>query len=443
MNYPRVLVTVIGRINKADTTNNGLLLRNLFGRWPRENLAQIFSGGDNGDRGFFGHYYCLGVNDRRLDSLFFKLKTEAQREFSDIDNSMSSTGRKGFFMKIFNSLGKRLMINSGLYELIFRPQISHEMQAWVKEFKPDIIFTQGYNLAFTWLPMMLARRFPVPIVFFPGDDWPAYLYHPPYCVSAIVSRLAHYAVMTSSRKLVQIAAVRLANSPYMREEYLKRYGQEFTVLMLGDDFKRTEAIPPLRLAEPSRCWIVCTGDFDRHRLPLLSDLNQACEILHGKGYHIHATVFAVNQMSEIFENSFQYLDFQPCPPHDGLMAVLRGADFLFLPERFDETSKLIKVSISTKAHLFMFAGKPIIVYSDPETGIVRYAKEEGWAAVIDSRDPLLLAQTLERLITDGDDRQQLIAGARRTALKNHHLPSIQNAFYDMLCSPVLDSREIL
>jgi glycosyltransferase involved in cell wall biosynthesis len=434
MKYPRILVTVLGRINKADTANNGLLLRNIFGNWPRENLAQIFSGGDNGDQGFFGRYHCLGPGDRRLGSLFFKLKPEAQRELSHTDNSVASTSRNKSFGKIFRSLGKHFLIDAGLYELIFRPQISREMQAWVEEFKPDIIFAQGYNLTFTWLPMMLAHRFQIPIVYYPGDDWPANRYRPDFCGSPIVSRLARYAVVTSSRKLVQMSAVRLANCQYMREEYLKRYGQEFTVLMHGYDFKRTEAIPPLRLAEPSRCWIVCTGDFDQHRLPLLADLNQACEILHGKGYNVHATVFPVNPMSEIYINSLPYVDFQTCPLHDGLMAVLRGADILFLPERFDETSKFIKVSISTKAHLFMFTGKPIVVYSDPETGIARYAKEEGWAAVIDRRDPFLLAQSLERLITDGDERRHLIACARQTALKNHHLPTIQTKFYNFLCS---------
>lgn len=442
MNYPHVLVTVLGRINTADTANNGLLLRSIFGNWPRENLAQIFSSGDNGDQGFFGRYHCLGPGDRRLGGLFLKLKPEAQRELSHIDNSMASTGRKISFGKIFRSLGRHFLIDAGLYELIFRPKISREMQDWVEEFKPDIIFAQGYNLAFTWLPMMLAHRFHIPIAYYPGDDWPANRYCPGFCDSPIVSRLARYAVVTSSRELVQMSAVRLANCQYMREEYLERYGQEFMVLMLGDDFKRTEAIPPLRLAEPSTCWIVCAGDFDRHRLPLVADLNQACEILQGKGYNFHATVFPVNPISELsaYANQYRYVDFQPCPLHNGLMAVLRGADILFLPERFDETSGLIKVSISTKAHLFMFAGKPIVVYSDPETGITRYAKEEGWAAVMDRRDPLLLAQTFERLITDGDERRRLIAVARRTAMKNHYLPVIQSSFFDLLCSALPSSK---
>ncbi|MFH1993179.1 MAG: hypothetical protein ABIK98_12390 [Pseudomonadota bacterium] len=442
MNYPRVLVTILGRINKADTANNGLLLRNIFGNWPRENLAQIFSGGDNGDQGFLGRYYCLGSRDRRLGNLFYKLKSEALAELVPMNIPESSPGRKISFVSFLRSWGKHLMMDSGLYELIFSPRISPEMLAWVEEFRPEIIFAQGYNLAFTWLPIMLAHHFHIPIAYYPGDDWSGHRYSSDLSGSTFVSQLARRAVISSSRRLIETSAVRLANSQYMREEYLKRYGQEFTVLMLGDDFKRTEAIPPLRLAEPSKCWIVCTGDFDRYRLPLLADLNQACEILYGRGYNVHATVFPVNPISELsaYTNHYPYIDFQPCPLHDGLMAVLRGADILFLPERFDETSKFIQVSISTKAHLFMFSDKPIVVYSDPVTGIVRYAKEDGWAAAVDRRDPLLLANTFEKLITDQDERQRLIDSARRTASKNHHLPTIQAKFYDLLCSALQESK---
>ena len=116
--------------------------------------------------------------------------------------------------------------------------------------------------------------------------------------------------------------------------------------------------------------------------------------------------------------------------------MLRGADILFLPERFDETAQGIRLSISSKAHLFMFSGKPIIVYSDPVTGIVRYATEDGWAAVVDRRDPGLLADTIERLFKDDVYRQQLIAGARSTAEKNHNLTTIRSSFFKLICSAI-------
>ncbi len=435
MKYPRVLVVVMGRINAADNFNNGLLLRNLFARWPKENLAQIYSGGDNGDAGYFGHYYKLGPRDRRLGWLFYKLKSEALKESAE--EMPILTGNRASISRVatLRVFGNRMLMDTGLYELIFRPRLSRAMTEWVEYFRPDFIFAQGYNLAFTWLPLMLAKRFRLPIVYYPTDDWSENCYRPELGSKGILARLARRTVIVSARQLVDRATVCLAFNPFMQEEYRKRYDKEFTVLMHGDDVSRFETMVPCRQVSSEVFWIVSTGSFDRHRLPLLFDLDEACGILSSKGFNIRATVFPV-QFSQVAElgNKFRFIQFQPCPSHDALVSVLRAADVLFLPERFDETASLIRSSVSSKAHLFMFSGRPIVVYSDPMTGIVRYAREDGWAAVVDRRDPLLLAQTFEVLITREDERQRLLACAQRTAMKNHHLPTIQTTFYDLLCS---------
>lgn len=118
------------------------------------------------------------------------------------------------------------------------------------------------------------------------------------------------------------------------------------------------------------------------------------------------------------------------------MAVLKGADILFLPERFDETAQGIALSVSSKAHLFMFSEKPIVVYSSPVTGIARYAKEGGWAEVVDSRNVSRLTGALEKLITDEAEQKRLMTQARSTAIKNHELTTIQSTFLRLLQNAV-------
>ena len=441
MRYPRVLVVALGRINAADTSNNGLLLRNLFGRWPGENLAQIYSGGDNGDEGFFGHYYRLGPQDRRLGRLFYRLKAEAQGEMAEA-NAVTASGKTLVASTApLRVLGKRLLMDTGLYELIFRPRLSREMLDCVESFRPDVIFAQGYNLAFTWLPLMLAHHSRLPIVYYPTDDWPNNRYRSDMSRFPVVARLARQAVITSSRQLVEASTVRLAFNRFMQEEYRRCYGKEFTVLMHGDDWSRYQSAQPNRLAAPDEYWIVCTGAFAHHRWPLLKDLDQACEIFNMKGFKVRATAFPVDELFSQMKE-LRYVKVEPCPSHDGLVSILLGADVLFLPERFDDTAKLIRLSVSSKAHLFMFSGRPIVVYSDPLTGIAHYASEDGWAAVVDRRDPHLLADTFEKLITDENERERLIAGARCVAMKNHHLPTIQTSFHDLLCSALQVSETV-
>jgi len=437
--FPRVLVVAMGRINAADTSNNGLLLRNLFGGWPKSHTAQIYSGSDNGDEGFFGRYYLLRKEDRRLGWLYYRLKAEAQHTVSGAPTGEEAcvpmSSRWATRVRI---IGKRWLIDTGLHELLFKVRLSAELRAWVDEFKPDIVFAQGYNLAFTRIPLLIADYCRAPIAYYPTDDWSDSLYDPRTSPARVLSCWARRAELSESRRLVDHAAIRLAFNPYMRDEFRTRYSKEFTVLMHGDDAERFRRTSPTRAAADARPLIVCTGDFDKYRWTLLEDMDVACEILTQRGFNPWVMAYPVNLSSLMAERcaTFHHVRLAPCPKHEELVSVILGADILFLPERFGPEVWDIRFSVSSKAHLFMFSGRPIVVYSDSATGITRYAREEKWAAVVEQRDPLLLADVLERLITDQTERQRLIADGSRVAMKNHHLPSIQSAFHDLVCSAV-------
>lgn len=428
--YPRVIVVSMGRINAADTSNNGLLLRNLFGGWPKECLAQVFSSDDNGDAGFFGQYYRLSARERRLGRLYYRLKAEAMSAAARPD---ASTGLK--WIHGLGNRGRRLVVDTGLYELIFKIRLSRELRAWVANFRPDFIFAQGYSLAFTQLPLLLAEYSRAQIVYYPTDDWANELYHPRRSPAEIVSRWARRVVLSESRRLVERATVRLAFNPYMRDEFRSRYGEEFTVLMHGDGPERFQRARPLRAVADARPLIVCAGAFNKYRWSLLEDIDKACETLAQRGFQPCVVAYPVNLTPDMAEigRAFRYVRLVPSPTHGDLTSVLVGADILFLPERFGSEVWDIKCSVSSKAHLFMFSGRPIVVYSDSATGVARYAREERWAAVVECRDPLQLAGVLERLITDQAEMQRLIAGARHAAMQNHYLPTIQSSFSDLLC----------
>lgn len=434
--YPRVLIVAMGRINAADTSNNGLLLRNMFGSWPKGCTAQIYSGGDNGDDGFFGRFYRIGKEDRRFGWLYYLLKAEVLQAFS---NGSSMPQPNGTMMSRgsswVRSYGKRFLLDTGLYEIIFKVGLSRKLRAWVNEFKPDLVFAQGYSLAFTQLPLLLAGNYRVPILYYPTDDWANERYHPKRSPAQMLSFWARRAVLSESRRLVDCATIRLAFNPYMRDEFRARYDKEFSVLMHGDVPERFNRASPIRAVADARPLIVCTGEFDKYRWSLLEDVDVACETLAQHGFNPCVVAYPVNLNPHMAERggTFRHVRFAPCPGHEELVSVLIGADILFLPERFGPEIWDIKCSVSSKAHIFMFSERPIVVYSDSATGIARYAREEGWAAVVEHRDPLLLAGVLERLITDETERQRLIAGCQRTSMKYHDLTSIQSTFYDLVC----------
>lgn len=431
MRYPRVLVVALGRINAADTSNNGLLLRNLFEKWPPENVAQVYSSGAGEDDGFFGRYYRLGAPDRSLGQLFYLLKgdyDETARGACAPDGAPS--------MERLRVLGSSLLVRTGVHEMAFRPRLSRRMIAWIGKFKPDIVFAQGYNLTFAWLPLMLSRRLNLPLVYYPTDDWPRACYRTEGSLS-LLSWFARGAVAIASRDLAVEATVNIAFNRAMEEEYMRRYDRTFSVLMHGDRFSRFLDAGRRRSAPTDVCEIVSTGALNPHRWPLVEDLEKACEVLESRGCRARGTIYAVAQPSASRTRGFRHVRFEPCPSHNELPAVLRGADILFLPERFDNTVDDVRLSISSKAHLFMFSGRPIVVYSHPRTGVARYAENAEWAAVVNRRDPQLLARALERLAWDREARQRVVSAARETARRNHYLPDIQWSFRSLLCAALV------
>lgn len=427
-----MLVVALGRVNAADSSNNGLLLRNLFGHWPREKLAQVFSSGDNDDSGYFGRYYKLGTQDRRLGTLFYRLKTDASatRVSKTRSPSTAAVNRSSLVAQWV----KRLPVDTGFYELIFAPRLSWQMQAWIKDFGPDVVFAQGYNLTFTWLPLIVSEHSSIPLCYYPTDDWPSDLYRSGNNMTRLLNWPARRAVTRSSRELARRSVVRVAFNPAMQEAYSARYQVPFAVLMHGDDAERFAAATPKRMAAHNEFWIVGTGVFDRHRWPLLRDFDRACDILAAAGLRVRATIFPVNSPRELAvrQEQFRHIEFVPCPGHEDLPAILRGADALFLPERFDETVEDIKLCVSSKAHLFMFSGKPIVVYSALGTGLAQYARRSQWAILVDQRNPKDLASAFQRIAEDDQTRQTLIFHARHTARQYHDLAAIQRTFLDML-----------
>lgn len=431
--YPRVLICALTRINRIDTFNNNLLLRNLFAEWPREYLAQIYSGGSNGDEGFCGHQYQISSNDRQFGKLFFRLKGEhadtTHTSFSaetdrDLPQRLSLLGR------LKQQVG-RFLVDSGLYELIFKLRTSQQLNDWAKAFEPDIILAQGYNLTFTWLPLLLKRQLKKPLAYYCSDDWSTYLYASKAGLCVMTSPLMRRIVDYSTQQLLAATDVPFAFNDLMGEAYERRYGKHFTTFMHCDDPDRFSRAEPIRLNPPEIKSIVATGAFDDSRWPLLLDLEEACQRLNDLDIQVRVTVLTARISEEGYRRvkSCRFVELQDDPGHELLPSYLKGADLLYLPETFDSViAEGYRYSISTKAHLFMFSQRPILVYGHPVCGLVHYAKREGWASVVGERNVDLLVNSLRSLLLDKAQCEETVQVANQVVMRNNDCVKVREKF---------------
>ncbi len=433
--YPRVLTIGIERINALDTNNNGMLLRKLFANFPSEKLAQIYSYGDNGDNGFFSNYFRISTKERFFGKLFFYLKKhELPKNNIDI-RIKSDNSNNNLYISRVKEILKYILVDSGVFELIFRPKLSKNLKIWVEKFNPDIIFVQGYSLYYIWLCIKLKEKYNIKVAFLTTDDWPSNLYKQINGKPNLYSWLIRPIVNKSTKKLLKFVDIPFAFHSTMTKEYEKRYLKKFITLCHSDNPERFEQANSKRYHPENIISILTTGFFNKKRWELLIDANKCCELLSIDG--ITARILVIS--SGIDENglnvikSLKNIDIINDPGNDILPQYLKGADINLLVEDFDEKrSRDIKLSISSKSHLFMISKRPIIVYAHPQTGVSQYAQEEKWASVVMNREVNELKNKILQIVINKDFSDTLILNAMKTFNKYHVDTQNQKLFLDSL-----------
>ncbi len=435
----KILIVTHGRINKNDSNSNSMLLRNLFGDWKRNDLAQIYSSGSNGDDGFLGHYYCLGSKDRFMGALFFwiksKFENENQGKMSDVIENNRRNKRDSFF-DLAKKVIRKYIIDSGVYEYIFALRPSLGLREWVKNFEPDIILAQGYSITFTILPIYLSKELNCKIATFWSDDWPNYQYAGKHKESKWFSLIAGAHIRNLARRLIDAASFHFAFGYLMGDEYRKRYGKNFFILNHCDDpsrylrdLKKHPNLKEFRL--------IVTGSINDHRFESLVELDAAVHRLNSAGLNIKIKLYS--NITDSFKLSYIYssnsIDLFNDPGNQDLPACLANSDLLVILESFDHEYALANhLSISSKSHIFMFARKPILVYGSNLIGTLKYASDFGWACCLSNREPSLLDDAVLTLLTDESKINSYIQAALKCGENFHTFNSNRLLFKSALLS---------
>jgi len=418
---PRVLLVLMPRVRGDDAGN--LLVRMQFAGWPRERLAQIYSSESPGHGDFCGSYHALGAEDRFLGRLFLRLRSRvAGMVAMDGVQPAAGAARPGTLRRWAGRVRKRLgdlIVATGLWEALFPVRPGPALLRFVEAFRPDVVYCTGYSLAFATLPLQIADRFGVPLCFQTQEDWPRY----PYARSPVGLLLRRQAA-----RLVRRATLRLAFGETMREAYERRYGVPFHVTYHLDDAARFRGRGGP--APGPRRRVVFTGSLVLNRHEALEDLLAAVRHLDAEGLRLAVDVHCTGVPREASGalRAAPEVRFLPLPPHDALPDVLCGADVLFLPEAFSVGEERLGLALSTKCHLYMMAGRPILVYGPPHAGTVEYARKEGWGLVVDERSVERLADGLRRLLLEPAAGDALTRRATRCFIRNHDVGGARRRF---------------
>lgn len=323
-----------------------------------------------------------------------------QNRLPDVSYQKLYVGNKRWLNSRFNSLYTA-------YLLLTAKQRASQLTQLVKKFKPEAILTVAHG--FSWLTAAaLAEQFNLPLHLIVHDNWIQTINLPQQLQKWADEQFADVYRRGKSRFCI---------SPYMVEEYEKRYGVNGTVLYPSCAADIPEFDKPIKHQKEIDVPLVFGYAGSINHLGYAKALVSLASVLQtfdGK-LIIYSTVTeefvkktGLNKSNIVFHSFI---------PSQQLVYKLRDeVDILFLPMVFEdiepEPTSNVKVCFPSKLTDYTATGLPLLIWGPPYCSAVRWAKANpGVAEVIEQKDIQSLEKAITNLYTNQEYRFCLAAKA--------------------------------
>jgi glycosyltransferase involved in cell wall biosynthesis len=435
--YPRVLFVTPHAFNGI--TGGGITFTNLFRTWPKERLATIHNDPVPTSTEVCDRYYVLTERELALSPLLawgrqlvggrVHREAEAHAERENGKGTMASPGSESTGDGIRGFLRK--LIGDSVPQ---RADLSEQLERWIREFRPELLYTILGPNDFMSLVEKIRRRFNLPLVVHVMDDWMSAAYR-----RGVLAPLMRRQMRRQVTHFFGIARCRIGICHAMCEEYEKRYGYPFVPFQNAIDIERWQEFVRNNAAVSECAEILYVGSvFSFAQLDSLIDCARAVAALNEAGMDVQLRIaspgFLIGPYRHAIEVQGCVTVEDPITDDETFFSRIAGADLLLLPVNFDEESvRFIRYSMPTKVPAYLASGTPILVYGPREVAQVRYAQDLRWGHVVDKRNKAALFNALRLLLTNLDRREDLRTCAQATARKHHDAALVRARFHEVLC----------
>ncbi len=437
-NYPKILI--IGQnFNKID--GGGITLTNLFMGWDKDNIAVASFNIDLTQTSICTSYYQIGNDEEKwifpFNYLQRKIKSGPILLNTQNYGKKDSNHRNNIFTRVRESELKELLKKFfrsslhfwGVYNLFYKLRISAGFITWVKDFKPDIIYTQLSSLALIRFVDKLQQLIDVPIAIHIMDDWPKTI-----ASKGFFSLYWKRVIDHEFRELINKSSYLMSICQSMSDEYKIRYGKDFIPFHNPIDLTIWKKESKNKWNIKHSFYIVYAGRVGNANQKSIFDICKSTSILNKEGTYIYFDIYTPDyQLKRVLKlNKFQGVSIHPSIPHEDIPPLLAGADLLVIPLDFDKKSiKFAGFSMPGKTSEYMASGTPILVYAPAETALIHYTDKEKWGFVVNERNLSLLSAAIKQLYSDKFLREQLGKHARELAFKNHNAIIVRDNFHKL------------
>lgn len=209
-----------------------------------------------------------------------------------------------------------------------------------------------------------------------------------------------------------------------KEFYRQRYGDKIAdkIVVIYNSTLPDPYLPLLTPYQPKPPYtILFTGNIYWPQISSLKNLIKALDQL--PDLDIQLKLYAPNPPEYLKSIGIDSPKIQlSVAPNSEMPKIQSQADILFLPLAWNTQSPdIINTATPGKLTEYLIAGRPILIHAPSESYLVKYAKENQFAVVIDEENIIALSTAIRQLLTEPNLAQQLIDNAKQTFFAHHDL----------------------
>ena len=424
--YPKILI--IGQsFNKK--SGGGVTISNLFKGWPKDRLAvasntNLYS---DLDVSVCDTYYQLGYNNKLHP---FPLNIMLPKINCGILPVAAATTaneipvKSGKYKFIYSALTAVLHF-FGLYNVFYKLKISPHFAVWVKEYNPDIIYTQLASLELIHFTDQLHMLTGKPIAIHIMDDWPLTINKP-----GILYGYWQKIIDKEFRQLMDKTEILMSISNAMSEEYKTRYNKIFMPFHNPIDINFWKPETAKTYAVKNHFSILYAGRIGfgiKHSIAEIAGaVNEIAAVNKNIVFEIQTGDEAALQQAVSLTANVVWV--KPTA-YTALPSKFSAADLLLLPQDFDKKSvQFLRYSFPTKVSEYMISGTPVLVYGDERTGLTQYALKDKWAYVVTQNTRAALVKAITELYSNLSLREELGNRAQQIAIEREDAEVVRENF---------------
>lgn len=412
MNSKKILI--ISHLPLSDETNVGKTLLNLFSSYPRGDVMQLY-------------FKNVGETNADYDSFYI----------GDISNAMTNektdntrNGGLGILYPILSFFDIRSPFLLLLRDLLWRFKNLEKLglYKWVENGKPDTIFlAPGYSMFPYEIAVKLSAKYSIKLCTYFMEDF----YNEKRFSLSPIFWLRYYLFRKTVRKCLKQSDKLFCLNDALNKEYKECFNRELITLFNPANIPSTKPVAPNNI---KNLIILYGGSISESRIDVLLAIGNAVNILKQKGYDIVFNTYGPVQTDAVMQEISHCAGIN----YGGLL------NYKELQEKIAESNCLVhvesfrpkyvaktKMAFSTKIPEYLASGK--LVWAVGPNGIesIDYLKRHKAAVITDSMDEIMT--TLEDLLNNRINVQQLLNNAMDTLKNNHNKDTIQNILYNELC----------